>query len=81
MDKINKMSLEKLSSFYGIINELCSDFSRMTDNYSLATGDSTFQSMPNEIKDMISERQEFFSYREKIKEILKNKVKKIMNDD
>jgi hypothetical protein len=46
----------------------------MTDGYSLATGDKNFQAIPNEIKEMISERQEFFSYRLKVKSLLREKI-------
>ena len=52
----------------------------MTDGYSLATGDEMFESMPEDIKEMIKERQVFFSYRNRIKKILKDSIVKIMKD-
>lgn len=80
-NKINEMSFEKLSSIYSVVNELCSDFSRLTDGYSLATGDKMFEAIPEDIKNMINERQKFFSYRNIIKDALKNKIIKILEDD
>jgi len=80
-DKLNRMGIEKLSSLYSIVNELCSDYSRMTDGYSLATGDNKFENMPKDIVDMVSDRQRFFSYRGILKEMIKNKVTKIFEDE
>lgn len=79
--KLKTMSIDKLGSLYGVINELCADYSRMTDGYSLATGDKMFETMPDDIKNMISERQKFFSYRNIVKEIIKDKVIKIMENE
>lgn len=79
--KLKTMGIDKLASLYGIINELCADYSRMTDGYSLATGDKMFETMPDDIKNMISERQKFFSYRNIVKEIIKDKVIKIMENE
>jgi hypothetical protein len=47
----------------------------MTDGYSLATGDKQFEHIPNDIRLMIKERQEFFSCREKIRNMLKSKIR------
>lgn len=79
--KLKTMGIDKLASLYGIINELCADYSRMTDGYSLATGDKMFETMPDDIKNMISERQKFFSYRNILKEIIKDKIIKIMENE
>jgi len=72
--KEKKNTLESLLTLYSALNEICQDYSRMTDGYSLATGDKNFQAIPNEIKEMISERQEFFSYRLKVKSLLREKI-------
>lgn len=70
----NKNTLEELLTLYSALNEICQDYSRMTDGYSLATGDKNFESIPSEIKEMINERQEFFSYRLKVKSLLREKI-------
>ena len=75
------MTFEKLITLYGIVSEICQDYARMTDGYSLATGDNKFESMPNEMREMIGERQQFFGYRNKIKELLKSKIVKIMENE
>lgn len=75
------MSFDKLSSLYSVINEICSDYSRMTDGYSLATGDKMFESIPEDIKKMIEKRQKFFSYRNAVKEILKDKIIKLLEEN
>ena len=76
---LNDLSLEKIVTLYGAVSEICQDYSRMTDGYSLATGDDKFESMPEEIRNMISERQLFFSYRNKVKSVMKDKIMAIMN--
>lgn len=68
------ITLEKLLTLYSAISEICQDYSRMTDGYSLATGDIKFEEIPDDIREMIKERQEFFSYRAKIKNLLRNKI-------
>ena len=72
MDK--NIGLDKLLTLYSAINEICQDYSRMTDGYSLATGDIKFEEIPEDIRRMIRERQEFFSYRSKIKSLLREKI-------
>jgi hypothetical protein len=72
------MELDKLLTLYGAISNLCQDYSRMTDGYSLATGDKQFENIPEDIRNMISERQEFFSYKDKIRNLLKSKVREEM---
>lgn len=80
-EELDKLSFEKLVSLYGIINEFCAEYARMTDGYSLATGDIKFEDMPIETRKMIEERQMLFSYKNKIKDILKYKIIKIMSED
>ena len=73
------MELDELITLYGAISTICQDYSRMTDGYSLATGDKLFNNIPEDIRIMIKERQEFFSYREKIRNILKSKIREEMS--
>ena len=68
------VTLDKLLTLYTAITDICQDYSRMTDGYSLATGDIKFEEIPEDIRNMIKERQEFFSYRSKIKSLLKEKI-------
>ena len=79
-EKLRKLSLEELHAYYGILSELCADYSRLTDGYSLATGDNKFQDMPKPMQEAIDERQEFFSYREYIKTLMKEKLRKELNE-
>lgn len=72
--ELEDLSLEELHTMYSIVGEICGDYSKMTDNYSLVTGDNKFENIPDEVKGMITERQLFVSYRLKLKEALKNKV-------
>lgn len=69
------MGLAELTALYQILSELCQDYSRLTDNYALATGDNRFQTIPQEMQILINERQEFHGYKERIKELIKNKVR------
>ena len=68
--KLENLSLEELHTLYAIVGELCADYSKMTDNYSLTTGDNMFENLPDEVRGMINDRQLFISYRLKIKEAL-----------
>ena len=74
MKKLTDLSLDELHTMYAIITELCSDYSKMTDNYSLASGDSLFEHLPDEVKGMIENRQLLVSYRLKLKDALFDKV-------
>lgn len=78
--KLENLSLEELHTLYVIVGELCADYSKMTDNYSLTTGDNMFENLPDEVMGMINDRQLFISYRLKIKEALINKVKAEMEN-
>lgn len=69
------MELDELLTLYSAVSNICQDYSRMTDGYSLATGDKLFNNIPEDIRIIIKERQEFFSYREKIRNILKSKIR------
>ena len=78
--KLENLSLEELHTLYVIVGELCADYSKMTDNYSLTTGDNMFENLPDEVREMINDRQLFISYRLKLKEALINKVKAEMEN-
>ena len=78
--KLENLSLEELHALYVIVGEPCADYSKMTDNYSLTTGDNMFENLPDEVMGMINDRQLFISYRLKIKEALINKVKAEMEN-
>lgn len=73
--KLEHLSLEELHTLYAIVGELCGDYSKMTDNYSLTTGDNMFENLPDEVREMINDRQLFISYRLKLKKALINKIK------
>lgn len=74
MKKISGKTFNELVQVYGVINEICNDYSRMTDMYSLASGDELFENTPEDIKKMIEERQKFFNIRNKIREEIKQKI-------
>lgn len=78
--KLENLSLEELHTLYTVVGELCADYSKMTDNYSLTTGDNMFENLPDEVKVMINDRQLFVSYRLKVKEALINRVKAEMEN-
>ena len=73
------MEFDELITLYNAISTICQDYSRMTDGYSLATGDKLFDNIPEDIRIMIKERQEFFSYREKVRNLLKSKIREEIN--
>ena len=81
LSNIENSNIDKLSSLYVILSEICADFSRMTDGYSLATGDKMFENVPDEVKEMIEDRQKFFSYRNVVKDCIKNEIVKIMESN
>jgi hypothetical protein len=78
--KLENLTLEELHSLYSIVGEICADYSKMTDNYSLTSGDNMFEHLPDEVKGMINDRQLFVSYKLKIKEALINKIKAEMEN-
>lgn len=71
MKDLSKKRFSELTSLYTLLNEICEDYSRMTDMYSLASGDRLFENVP---EDMIEERQKFFNIRNKIKEEIKRRL-------
>jgi hypothetical protein len=74
MKKINTLNFEELISLYTILNEICGDYARMTNMYSLASGDELFERTPEDIKKMIGERQQFFNIKNKVKEEIKKQI-------
>lgn len=81
IERLKESELDRLNSLYAIIGELCGDYSRMTDGYSLATGDNKFERIPEEIREMIGERQRFFSYKNIVKSLIKEEIEKIIGDE
>lgn len=79
--RLKESDIDKLSNIYVLLNDICSDYSRMTDGYSIATGDNKFENVPDNVVKMIEERQMFFNYRNNVKNIIKDEIQKIMNDD
>ena len=71
---LEDLELNDLHSLYSVVNEICGEYSRMTDGYSLATGDNKFESIPEEVRSMIEDRQRFVSYKLKLKNALINKI-------
>lgn len=80
LKNIENSKINELSSLYVLLTDICSDYSRMTDGYSIATGDNKFENLPDGIRTMIEERQQFFNYRNIIKEHVKNEIRKIMEN-
>ena len=78
--KLNELKIEELHTLYSIISELCNDFSKMTDNYSLTTGDNSFEHIPEEFREMVKDRQKFISYKLKLKNALVDNVKNEMEN-
>ena len=72
--KLEDLGLDELHSLYSVVNEICSEYSRMTDGYSLATGDNKFENIPEEVRGMIKDRQRFVSYKLRLKNALINKI-------
>ena len=67
MIKMKSMSIEELFTLYNLSNDICRELSRMTDGYILATGDNILDpinSVPNDIRNTISERQQYFAIRD-----------------
>lgn len=74
MKDLSKKRFSELTSLYTLLNEICEDYSRMTDMYSLASGDRLFENMPEDMSKTIEERQKFFNIRNKIKEEIKRRL-------
>jgi hypothetical protein len=75
--KLKDMKLEELAALYGVANEICSEYSRMTDGYILATGDNVLDPLSNipvDIQNAIGERQLYFSIRDRITNELKKRL-------
>ena len=75
--KISEMNVTELSSLYNIVSDICRDYSRMTDGYVLATGDNVLDplaAIPQEFRNTIEERQQYFSIKDKIMREMKKKL-------
>lgn len=78
--KISEMTIEQLFTLYNILSEICKDYSRLTDGYSMITGDRSFEEMPENVEEMIRERQQFYSYKNTVLETIKVKVYNIFQN-
>lgn len=78
--KISEMTIEQLFTLYNILSEICKDYSRLTDGYSMITGDRSFEEMPENVEEMIRERQQFYSYKNTVLEAIKVKVYNIFQN-
>lgn len=74
MEDITKKSFEELVTLYSVLNDICSDYAKITDMYSLASGDKLFENVPQDMAQTIKERQKFFNIRNKIKEEIKKRI-------
>jgi hypothetical protein len=62
---------------YNIACDICKEYSKMTDGYVLATGDNILDpiyNIPNDIRNMIKERQEYFAVKDKLTNELKRRL-------
>lgn len=71
------MSIEQVFTVYNIACDICREYSKMTDGYVLATGDNVLDptyDTPNDIRNMIRERQEYFAVKDKLTNELKKRL-------
>lgn len=71
------MSIEQVFTAYNIACDICREYSKMTDGYILATGDNVLDPIydtPNDIRNMIRERQEYFAVKDKLTNELKKRL-------
>lgn len=71
------MSIEQVFTAYNIACDICREYSKMTDGYVLATGDNVLDptyDTPNDIRNMIRERQEYFAVKDKLTNELKKRL-------
>jgi hypothetical protein len=79
--KLENLSLEKVYELYSIVKEFCGEYSKMTDNYALTTGDKTFENIPEEFRSLIETRQKLISYKLKLNDLIINKIIKTMENN
>ncbi len=79
--KINDLEISELYSYYTIVNDICSELSKMTDNYTLINGQQDLTDAPKEFRDTIKTRQKFVGYKLKLKDALMNKVEELMENN
>lgn len=76
MDKIQleSLSFDKMLTLYDVLTKLCQDFTNDVNSYAIATGDNSFVNLPPEMQKLINERQQIFSFRERLKNYIKNQI-------
>lgn len=72
--RISKIKFDELSTLYASLQSICSEYATMTDMYTLSTGNGTLSNIPQEVETMISERQLYFSLKQKVKDELKRRL-------
>ena len=78
---INNLEINELYSYYTVVNDICNELSKMTDNYTLINGQQDLADTPQEFRDTIQERQRFVGYKLKLKNTLMDKVTKLMEEN
>lgn len=76
-----KTTLEELVVLYSAINEVCEEYVRTTDRMSLTIGfspEETYSGVSDELREMIDARQRFFSYKNKVFELIKKEIEEEM---
>lgn len=71
------MNIQELAALYSVAVSICSEYSRMTDGYILATGDNVLDPsnrIPQEVQQTIKERQMYFSVKDRITNELKKRL-------
>ena len=72
--KLEKIKIDELYTLYSAASDILNDYARMTDMYSLSSGDERFERLPEEVRMMIEERQMYFNLRNRIKTELKKRL-------
>ena len=75
---IKKCPISELRDIFAVLTDICADYSRMVDRYSLTTGDSTCDKMSAEMQEAMVERQRFFNYRDVVRLELQDRITGIM---
>ena len=73
-DFFQNYDITQLSELYNTVKEVCNEACLMTDTYALTTGDSHYTNITPETTNLIQERQQLYSLRSLIFEVLKDKL-------
>lgn len=75
------MSYAELYSLRCAAKSICDDLSEMATTYSVVHGNKQFQDLPDDMQQLISERQEFYGYIQTLNDVLKNKIREEFKND